>query len=117
MEGRLAPFLEASLGKLPIPEELLSNPYPLDGCEDMGMVAKHVVVCSESDYRLLGESIRAENAKALVHVVPDEYISRDSMKNLLTSRGGYLSGRMTVTKTKTSGGVSVETIHVDEGQG
>ena len=42
VKGRQAPFLEANLGKLPFPRELLSNYYPLERCNYMGMVDRNV---------------------------------------------------------------------------
>ncbi|OOQ83585.1 hypothetical protein PEBR_35604 [Penicillium brasilianum] len=50
IENRLAGFLRSELGSLSVDDALLETPYPLDGCNYMGMIVETGILCPESAY-------------------------------------------------------------------
>lgn len=104
VEGRLALFLESVLGQVPFPREFLLNLYPLDRCTRMGLVAERTILCSESDYPLVCQMLRAKGDQSVVWTVPDDC---DDMKTIVRERAAYLTGSMRVWR-ETFQGQAVE---------
>jgi hypothetical protein len=110
IEGRLAPFLVSVLGQLPVPAELLSNPYPLDNCGYMGMVAESVVACPESMYQVIHEEQQAKGEKGVVLTIPDECDGK--MVAHARERAAFLTGCMSIASTKFRG-MTITSISAD----
>ncbi|KAH7180054.1 uncharacterized protein B0J16DRAFT_403471 [Fusarium flagelliforme] len=68
ISGELASFLESVLGALAVPSQLLKNPYPLENCPLMGMVAHSVVACPES---ALDQVRQFSENDSLIITIPD----------------------------------------------
>lgn len=72
INGQLASFLMSELHKFPVSADLLSNPYPLEGCGHMGMVVENAILCSESNYDLVKKVYEEKGEKAVILTHPDE---------------------------------------------
>jgi hypothetical protein len=110
VDGRLAQFLTSKLGPLQVPDEVLSNEYPIEGCTHMGMTAKNVIVCPESIYPVVLAKQKAEGGKELIITVPDE--QDETMRNRIRDQAAFTTGRMRVAQT-TSHGIEMITMNVD----
>ncbi|KAJ4191899.1 hypothetical protein NW767_010806 [Fusarium falciforme] len=69
--GELASFLQSDFGGLPVPSDVLRNPYPLENYPLMGMVTDSVIVCPESAL----DQVRALKAtggdESMIITIPD----------------------------------------------
>lgn len=110
IDGRLAQFLTSKLGPLQVPDEVLSNDYPIEGCTYMGMTAKIVIMCPESIYPVVLAKQEAEGGKELIITVPDE--QDETMRNYVRDQAAFTTGRMRLTQT-TSRGIEIITMNVD----
>ncbi|KAL3486672.1 hypothetical protein BJX62DRAFT_228554 [Aspergillus germanicus] len=48
IQNRLSSFLRSELGSLSFDPALLESPYPLDGCNYMGIIVENGILCPES---------------------------------------------------------------------
>ena len=110
INGRLAEFLKSKLGPLKVPDQVLSNDYPIEGCTYMGMTAKSVIMCPESIYPVVLAKQEAEGGKELIITIPDEQDA--TMRNYVQDQAAFTTGRMRVTKT-TFHEIEMTTINVD----
>ncbi|KAM0437861.1 hypothetical protein ACHAPT_002226 [Fusarium lateritium] len=69
--GELASFLESVLGSLPVPSDLLRNPYPLENFPLMGMVTDSVAVCPESALDQVRAFKAARGDGSVIITIPD----------------------------------------------
>ncbi|KAI2923113.1 hypothetical protein CBS63078_2661 [Aspergillus niger] len=72
IQGQLASFLESELGGLPISAELVSNPYPLEGRDYVGMVVIRACLCPQSSYEIVKEWQKQTGIKVHMMTYPDE---------------------------------------------
>lgn len=73
IEGRLYSFLESVLGPLDIQPGSLSNPYPSERCDHMGMVVGVAIVCPESAAGQVKE-LQRRGEKGVVLFTPTSWI-------------------------------------------
>jgi hypothetical protein len=98
IEGTLSAFLRSKLGELPLDSGVFSNPYPLEGCNHMGLVATKVVICTESSYALVRDSLRAEGNDSVLWTIPD--ICDLDMKSAMQDRAANLAGHLTTRRSQ-----------------
>lgn len=73
LQGQLAPFLESELRKgLSVSAELVSNPYPLQGCEYAGMVFETVCLVPHSTHGKAKKWQTQRGEKMTTMIYPDE---------------------------------------------
>ena len=110
IDGRLFQFLESVLGPLPVSPEVLSNQYPLEKCNHMGMVVKNALVCPESMYQVVEDMRRERGESGVVLTIPDE--CDPDMELFSRDRAAFLDGEMSIATTNFRGR-TVKSIHVD----
>jgi hypothetical protein len=104
VDGNLASFLVSVLGAPPFPSAVLLNSYPLPGCGHMGLIAKETpIFCTESDYLVVSEKLKADGNDAVVWTIPDE--EDDRMQSLMADRAAHINGSMSVKRTMFQGKV------------
>lgn len=72
IENRLVSFLRSKLGSLSVNAALLESPYPLDGCNHMGMITETAIICSESVYEEVKELQQAQGQEGVILTHPDK---------------------------------------------
>ncbi|KAF2165949.1 hypothetical protein M409DRAFT_23679 [Zasmidium cellare ATCC 36951] len=98
IEGNLFPFLTSRLGDLSLRSELLSNPYPLDQCNHMGLVARKVAICTEADYDVVCEKFKADGDDSVVWTIPDS--CGDDMAKTVRDRAANVTGQMRIGQSR-----------------
>jgi hypothetical protein len=71
IENRLASFLRSELVSLSFDPALLEIPYPLDGCNHIGMIVENAILCSKSasdDVNALQRARGGEGGVILTHL-------------------------------------------------
>lgn len=82
IQGRLAVFLDLVFSNLGVPRDVLSNDYPLEDCDYMGMTAESVA-CQPASF----ESSNI-GPYTVIASIPDEQV--DSVADLLQEMAGFL---------------------------
>jgi hypothetical protein len=103
IENRLASFLRSELGLLSFDPALLESPYPLGGCNHMGMIVENAILCPESasgDVSALQTARGGEEGVILTH--PDEVDK--AIGAALEDRAAFLRQGVTIRKTRVNGG-------------
>lgn len=107
IRGQLAPFLESELGGLPASAKLVSNPYPLEGCDYMGMVFEDGCLVPQSVYGDAKEWQKQTGNKMAILTFPDE--KEKSFTQTLLERWSYL-GQTVNTQTTIINGQTFKTM-------
>jgi hypothetical protein len=102
IENRLAGFLRSELGPLSFDSALLESPYPLDGCDYMGMIVETGRLCPESVYEDVKELQRAQGQEGVILRHPDNVDA--GMGAALKDRAAFLRQGVKVRTTRIGGG-------------
>lgn len=102
IENRLAGFLQSELGSLSFDAALLKSPYPLDGCDHMGMIVETGILCPESAYEEVKELQRAEGQEGVILTHPDKVDA--AMRAALQDRAAFLRRSVKIRTTSIGGG-------------
>ncbi|KAL4924393.1 uncharacterized protein BDV17DRAFT_213085 [Aspergillus undulatus] len=101
IENRLVGLLRSELGSLSFDAALLESPYPLDGCDHMGMIVETGVLCPESLYEEVKELQRAQGQEGVILTHPDNVDA--AMEAALRDRAAFLRQGVKIRKTRIGG--------------
>lgn len=88
IENRLVGFLRSELGSLSFDAALLESPYPLDGCNHMGMIVETGIICPESAYEEVKELQRVQGQEGVILTHPNKVDA--AMGAALEDRAAFL---------------------------
>lgn len=98
IENRLVGFLRSKLGSLSLNAALLESPYPLDGCNYMGMIVETGIICPESAYEAVKEHQRAQGQEGVILTHPDKVDA--AMVAALKDRAAFLGQGVKIQTTR-----------------
>ncbi|KAL4881931.1 hypothetical protein BJY04DRAFT_51659 [Aspergillus karnatakaensis] len=102
IEGRLTLFLKNELGKdLCVTDDLLSNPYPLEKCDYMGMVYEEAILCPESVYEDIKKVQDEGGGDTPILTIPDKY--NDGLNYFAEERARFLQQPLRIRTSETDG--------------
>lgn len=86
--GKLASFLQSVFGGLPVPSQILKNPYPLESYPLAGMVTHSVTVCPESALDQVRALKAAGGNESVIITIPD--VEDEAHIRFLHDRAAFL---------------------------
>ncbi|GIC87413.1 uncharacterized protein Aud_003797 [Aspergillus udagawae] len=101
IENRLAGFLRSELGSLSFDATLLESPYPLDGCDHMGMIVETAILCPESAYEEVKKLQQAQRLEGVILTHPDKVDA--AMSAALMNRAAFLRQGVRIRTTRIGG--------------
>ncbi|KAL3473722.1 hypothetical protein BJX99DRAFT_261123 [Aspergillus californicus] len=101
IKNRLAGFLRSELGSLLFNAALLKSPYPLDGCDYMGMIVQTAILCTESAYEGVKKLQQEQGQEGVILTHLDKVDA--AIAAVLTDRAVFLRESANILITRIGG--------------